>query len=77
VIVAQILDNKNPSFGWNAATGEFGDMYKMGIIDPTKVSKTALQNAASVAGLALTTDVLITEIKDKGEDTAAVTGAIS
>jgi chaperonin GroEL len=77
VIVAQILENKNASFGWNAATGEFGDMYKMGIIDPTKVSKTALQNAASVAGLALTTDVLITEIKDKGDDTAAVTGAVS
>src|SRR5690349_18745323 len=49
VIVAKILENKNASFGWSAATGEFGDMYKMGIIDPTKVSKTALQNAASVA----------------------------
>jgi chaperonin GroEL len=53
-------------------------MFKMGIIDPTKVSKTALQNAASVAGLALTTDVLITEIKEKkGEEAAAVNGAIS
>jgi chaperonin GroEL len=78
VIVAQILENKNPSFGWNAATGEFVDMYKMGIIDPAKVSKTALQNAASVAGLALTTDVLITEIKEKkGEEASAVNGAIS
>ncbi len=78
VIVAQILENKNASYGYNAATGEFGDMFKMGIIDPTKVSKTALQNAASVAGLALTTDVLITEIKEKkGEEAAAVNGAIS
>jgi chaperonin GroEL len=78
VIVAQILENKNASYGYNAATGEFGDMFKMGIIDPAKVSKTALQNAASVAGLALTTDVLITEIKEKkGEEASAVNGAIS
>src|SRR5438477_6672460 len=77
VVVAQILENKNASFGYNAATGEFGDMFKMGIIDPTKVAKTALQNAASVSGLALTTDVLITELKEKkGEDTNAVAGAV-
>jgi chaperonin GroEL len=77
VIVAQILENKNPSFGYNAATGEFGDMFKMGIIDPTKVAKTALQNAASVSGLALTTYVLITELKEKkGEETNAVAGAV-
>ena len=53
VVVAEILENKNPSWGYNAATGEFGDMFKLGIIDPAKVSKTALLNAASVAGLAL------------------------
>src|SRR3954466_1492908 len=47
VIVATILENKNPSFGYNAATGEYGDMYKMGVIDPTKVARTALLNAAS------------------------------
>src|SRR5437870_4912582 len=47
VIVAQILENKNASYGWNAATGEFGDLFKLGIIDPTKVAKTALLNAAS------------------------------
>src|SRR5204863_5068901 len=69
VIVTQILDNKNPSYGYNAATGEFGDMFKLGIIDPTKVARTALLNAASVSGLALTTDVLITELKEKkGEE---------
>src|SRR5215217_2821530 len=78
VIVDQILENKNPSFGYNAATGEFGDMFRLGIIDPTKVAKTALQNAASVAGLALTTDVLITEIKEKkGEEASAIAGAVS
>ena len=76
VVVAQILENKNASYGWNAATGEFGDMYKMGIIDPTKVARTALLNAASAIGLALTTDVLITELKEKkGEESTPVAGA--
>src|SRR5438874_5148635 len=77
VIVAQILENKNASFGWNAATGEFGDMFKLGIIDPTKVAKTALLNAASAIGLALTTDVLVTELKEKkGEEADPVSGAV-
>jgi chaperonin GroEL len=78
VVVSQILENKNPSFGYNAATGEYGDMFKMGIIDPAKVAKTALLNAASAIGLALTTDVLITELKEKkGEEATAVSGAVS
>jgi chaperonin GroEL len=77
VVVAQILENKNSSYGYNAATGDYGDMFKMGIIDPAKVAKTALQNAASVSGLALTTDVLITELKEKkGEEAIAVNGAV-
>src|SRR5205809_728851 len=78
VVVAQILENKNPSYGYNAATGEYGDMWKMGIIDPTKVARTALLNAASAIGLALTTDVLVTELKEqKGEEATAVAGAVS
>ena len=44
------------NFGYNAATGEYGDMVEMGVLDPTKVTRSALQNAASVAGLILTTD---------------------
>ena len=60
------------SFGFNAATGEYTDLVKAGIIDPALVAKTALINAASVAGLMLTTDVLITDLK---EDTAVETGA--
>ena len=76
VVVAQILENKNGNYGYNAATGEFGDMLKMGIIDPTKVAKTALLNAASAIGLALTTDVLVTELKEKkGEDAKPTAGA--
>jgi chaperonin GroEL len=78
VVVAEILENKSASYGYNAATGEFGDMFKLGIIDPAKVARTALLNAASVAGLALTTDVLITEVKEKkGEAVNAVAGAVS
>jgi len=77
VVVAMILENKNPAYGYNAATGEYLDLFKAGIIDPTKVARTALLNAASVSGLALTTDVLITELKEKdGEPTNAVTGAV-
>jgi chaperonin GroEL len=74
VVVDQIMGNKNPNWGYNAATDEYGDMFKLGIIDPTKVAKTALQNAASVAGLALTTDVMITELKDEDQ---LVAGAVS
>ncbi|HEV8607651.1 MAG TPA: chaperonin GroEL [Tepidisphaeraceae bacterium] len=78
VVVAEILENKNPSFGYNAATGEYVDMFKAGIIDPTKVARTALQNAASAIGLALTTDVLVTELKEKkGEETRPVAGAVA
>jgi chaperonin GroEL len=78
VVVAQILENKNPAYGYNAATGEYGDMFKLGIIDPTKVARTALLNAASVSGLALTTEVMITELKEKkGEEAVPVAGAVS
>jgi chaperonin GroEL len=76
VIVDEILQNKNPAWGYNAATGEFVDMFKAGIIDPTKVARTALQNAASVSGLALTTDVLVTELKEKDGESTPVNGAV-
>ena len=61
-------------FGLNAATGDYVDMVKAGIIDPALVAKQAITNAASVSGLMLTTDVLLTELK---EDTEAETGAVS
>ncbi len=66
VVVDSVLE-KEGSYGYNAATGEYGDMLKMGIVDPAKVARSALQNAASVAGLLLTTDVLITELKDDAD----------
>ena len=77
VVVAEILENKNPAWGYDAAKGEFVDMFKAGIVDPTKVARTALLNAASAIGLALTTDVLVTELKEKkGEQTKPVAGAV-
>jgi chaperonin GroEL len=60
VVVAKVDDGK-AAFGYNAATGEYGDLLQMGVIDPTKVTRAALQNAASVAGLILTTDATIAE----------------
>jgi chaperonin GroEL len=67
VVVAKVKEGSG-SFGYNAATGEYGDLVEMGVIDPTKVTKTALINAASVAGLLLTTDCAIYTLpeKDKG-----------
>ena len=70
VIVAQLLE-KGEKIGYNANTGEFVDMFKAGIIDPAKVARTALEMAASVAGLMLTTNVLVTELKDKDEEPIA------
>ncbi len=60
VILAKV-DEGDGNFGYNAATGEFGDMIKMGILDPTKVARTALQNAASIAGLMITTQAMVAE----------------
>jgi chaperonin GroEL len=61
VVVNAVLDGKG-NFGYNAATGEYGDMIEMGILDPTKVTRSALQNAASVAGLLITTEAMVAEL---------------
>jgi chaperonin GroEL len=66
---------KTPAIGYNANTGEYVDMFKAGIVDPTKVTRSALQNAASIAGLMLTTEVMITKI-DEEEPATKVAGAI-
>ncbi|MCB9849975.1 MAG: chaperonin GroEL [Phycisphaerales bacterium] len=66
VIVSQILE-KSGSYGYDAGAGEFTDMLKAGILDPAKVSRVALENAASVSGLMLTTEVVVTELKDADE----------
>ena len=67
VIIEKIKDVDNVNYGFNAATGEYVDMVEAGIIDPTKVVRTALQNAASIAGTMLTAECLVAEIKEKEE----------
>jgi chaperonin GroEL len=67
-IVVHNVRNASGTTGWNGASGEYGDMFELGIIDPTKVTRTALQNAASVSGLLLTTEAMIAEKPDNDED---------
>ncbi|GAG49746.1 unnamed protein product, partial [marine sediment metagenome] len=73
VVVADILERGGET-GYNASTGEYVDMVRAGIIDPAKVSRTALQNAASMAGLLLTTDVMVSEYDEKAKE--EVQGAV-
>ena len=70
VIVGKLREKSDFSYGWNAQTGEYGDLYAQGVIDPAKVVRTALQDAASVAGLLVTTEAMIAEKPKK--DTAPV-----
>src|SRR5512147_1187424 len=63
VVVNKVLEGKG-SFGYNAASGEYGDMLAMGVVDPTKVTRTALQNASSIAGLMLTTACMVAELPE-------------
>ena len=65
IVAGKILDNKSATYGYNAQTGEYGDMIAMGIVDPVKVVRTALQDAASVAGLLVTTEAMIAEAPKK------------
>ena len=67
-VVVESVASKKGSYGFNARSEEYGDMVKMGVIDPTKVVRTALSNAASIAGLLLTTDALITDEKEEEEE---------
>ena len=70
VIVEKVRGNKDPNFGYNAATDTFEDLVTAGIIDPAKVTRCALQNAASIAGLMLTTEALISELQEDGKPRA-------
>lgn len=71
IIVGKLREKVEFSYGWNAQTNEYGDLYTMGVIDPVKVVRTALQDAASVAGLLVTTEAMIAE-KPKKESTPAL-----
>jgi chaperonin GroEL len=74
VVVAKVIEGKG-NYGYNAASGEYGDLVEMGVLDPTKVTRTALQNAASVASLMLTTDCAVAETP-KEESAPAMPGGM-
>jgi chaperonin GroEL len=71
VVIGKIRDSKDEHYGFNADSGDYGDMVKMGVIDPAKVTRLALQNAASIAGLMLTTEALVAELKEDDKKAAA------
>jgi chaperonin GroEL len=74
VVIGKIRENKDHAFGYNAQTAEFVDLVKAGVIDPTKVTRTALQNAGSIAALMLTTEALVAEIPEPKSEPAAPHG---
>jgi len=74
VVIAKVKESKDANFGFNAATEEYGDMISAGILDPAKVSRTALQNASSIAALMLTTEALVSEIPEEEKAAAGPPG---
>ena len=74
IVVARVKESKDRNFGYNAATDSYEDLVKSGVIDPTKVTRTALQNAASIAGLLLTTECVVVEKKEEKPAPAAPAG---
>jgi len=74
IVIEKIRANKDPNFGFNAASGEYEDLVKAGVIDPTKVVRTALQNAGSIAALMLTTEALVSELPEEKKEPAGARG---
>jgi chaperonin GroEL len=73
IVFRKVTDSKDPHFGFNALTGEYGDLVKAGVLDPTKVVRTALTNAGSIASLMLTTEALVADLPEE-ENGAQVPG---
>jgi len=73
-VIGKVRESKDENFGFNADSGDYGDVVKMGVIDPAKVTRLALQNAASIAGLMLTTEALVAELKEDSPKAAAAGG---
>jgi chaperonin GroEL len=71
VVIGKVRESKEENFGFNAENDEYGDMVKMGVIDPAKVTRLALQNAASIAGLMLTTEALVADIREDDKKAAS------
>jgi chaperonin GroEL len=75
--VVDVVGDKPINVGYNANTGEYGDMLKAGVIDPVKVVRTALANAGSIAGLMLTTEALVTNFEAEDKERRQVEGVVS
>jgi chaperonin GroEL len=76
VVVERVRTEKNENVGFNAATENFEDLVKAGVIDPAKVTRTALQNASSIAGLMLTTEAMVSEIPEDDKGSPAMPGGM-
>lgn len=74
VVVDKVRINKSANYGFNAESEEYGDMLAMGVVDPTKVTRYALQNASSIAGLLLTTEALVSEIPEEQKEAPQMPG---
>ena len=77
VVADTVRENKNIAFGYDANQGDYVDMFKAGVIDPVKVVRTALKNAASIAGLMLTTEALVTNFDKEDKEKNRVEGSVS
>ncbi len=75
IIVEKVKENSDPNFGFDALKAEYGNMQEKGIMDPTKVTRSALQNAASIASMVLTTESLVADIPEKEQPAAPQEGA--
>ena len=75
-MIVDEVNQKSNNIGYNANADEYVDMYKAGVIDPVKVVRTALANAASIAGLMLTTEALVTNLEDEDKDKQRVEGSV-
>ena len=73
-MIVQKLNSEKGNIGFNAEKLEFGDMFEEGVIDPTKVVRTALQNAASISSLLITTEAIVTELPEKEKDKMPMPG---
>ncbi len=74
IVLSKVRESKEKNFGYNAATDHYEDLVKAGVVDPTKVTRTALQNAASISGLLLTTECVVVERKEEKPAPAAPPG---
>jgi chaperonin GroEL len=74
IVLGKVNDAKDPNYGYNALSGEYEDLVKAGVLDPTKVVRTALQNAGSIASLMLTTEALVAEVPEEKKGAPAPGG---